>query len=239
MVISLLLKLPFFSFSEGNVESWIAFWGSYVGALIGAITVYFVTNLQVREQRKLQLQAIKEEHENALKREMSQFHFKNEIEKIEEFDDTMEEIMDMITKSINDFTRYITYSHILYGGMDEYNKEEEVRLKEQIKELHTNIYIFIPSLNRLVLKMHRLSAYIDGTFPSVVEIQKKNDLFIQEIRKGYNNKFSFKDYPDFNSPPLNHYFEEYTRVIFELKANILQPKLNEKIFEMKRHSNLY
>ncbi|TYO68684.1 hypothetical protein [Rossellomorea marisflavi] len=58
--------------------------GSYVGALIGAITVYLVKSLQEIEQRKIQLYAIKAEHENVLKRKMRQFHFKNEIEKIEE-----------------------------------------------------------------------------------------------------------------------------------------------------------
>lgn len=42
--------------------------------------------------------------------------------------------MDTISNCVYDFTRYFTYSHIFYGGRDDYTKEEEEMLKEQIKD---------------------------------------------------------------------------------------------------------
>jgi gas vesicle protein len=238
LIISLLLKASIFSFSRGDVESWIAFWGSYVGALIGAATVYFVTNLQVKEQREIQLQAIKTEHTNALEREMKQFHFKNEIEKIEEFDDLLEETLESIGKCVNEFTKYITFSHILYGGNDEYTIEEEKLLKEEIKKLHQNVYNWIHNLTRAVMKMNRLSAYIKETTLPVGEMQTKLNELITELREGYKDKYSFKKYPNFDAPPLLHHLEEFSQIIYQLKENVLQPILNKRISEMRRHSNL-
>jgi gas vesicle protein len=238
LIISLLLKVHIFSFSMGDVESWIAFWGSYVGALIGAATVYLVTNLQVKEQRELQLQAIKLEHNNSLQREMRQFHFINDIEKIEEFDDLLEETLDSISKCVNDFTKYITYSHILYGGVDKYTKDEKERFEEEIKKLHTEVYNWIHKLTRSVMKMNRLSAYIQETTLPVGELHRKLEKFVTELREGYNDKYSFKKYPDFDAPPLLPHLNDFTQKIYQLKRDILDPRLNERISEMKQYSNL-
>lgn len=238
LIMSLLLKAPVFSFADGNVESWISFWGSYVGALIGAATVYIVTNLQVKEQRKIQLQAIKEEHENALKREMKQFHFKNEIEKIEEFYDLLEDTLDAVSKCVNDFTKYITYSHILYGGQDEFTVEQEKEFKEQNRGLHSESFNWIHKLTKITLKMDRLSAYIEDTTLPAGEISVQIEKLTAELRSGYKDKHSYKNYPDGDVAALSHHLGEIIRRIFNLKVNVLQPKLQEKVFEMKRNSHL-
>jgi gas vesicle protein len=238
LLISLLLKEPIFSFSKGDVESWIAFWGSYAGALIGAATVYLVTNLQVKEQRKIQIQAIKAEHENALKREMKQFHFKNEIEKIEEFHDLLEDTLDSVSKCVNEFTKYITYTHILYGGHDEYTEEEEKAFKEEIRSLHSEVYHWIHKLTKTVLKMNRLTAYIEDTSQPVADICRQIEEFVDELRSGYSDKHSYKKYTNPSIPPLEHHLHEFSQAIMLLKVRVLEPKQNEKISEMKRHSNL-
>lgn len=238
LIMSLLLKVPMFGFADGNVESWIGFWGSYVGALIGAATVYFVTNLQVKEQRNIQLQAIKKEHENALKRELKQFHFKNEVEKIEEFNDLIEDTMDLVLKSLNEFTGYITYTHILYGGQDEYTKEQEKEYKGEIRNFHMESLNWIHKLTKATMKMHRLSAYIEDAKLPVADITNQIESFIVELRNGYQDKYSFKKYPNFNKPALSEHIDEFSRKFLILKENVLQPKLEEKISEMKRNAHL-
>jgi gas vesicle protein len=238
LIISLLLKVSYFSFASGDVESWIAFWGSYVGALIGAATVYLVTNIQVKEQRNIQLNAIKTEHENALQREMKQFHFKNEIEKIEELNDLLEDIIDSVTKCGNDFTKYITFAHILYGGQDEYTEDQEKIFKDDIKKLHFEAYNWFHKLTKMEFKMRRLSAYIEGTSQYVSSISEQLEEFSALIREGYKDKQSFKDYISApNRPVLGDHLEPLFRIIINLQSDVLETKLLGRISEMKRFSN--
>ncbi|MEW4307799.1 hypothetical protein [Rossellomorea marisflavi] len=233
LIISLLLEVPIFSFAKGNVESWIAFWGSYIGALIGAGTVYLVTNLQVKAQRKLQIHAIKAEHENALNREIKQFHFKNEIEKIEEFFDLLEDVLDSVSKCVNDFTKYVTYTHILYSGHDEYTDDEGEKLKEEIKILHVEAYNWIHLFTKMILKADRLSVYIENAEMPSRELCIQLQEMVDEIREGYGSKQSYRKYPDPNKPPLEHHLHALSQRLMHLNANVLKPKLNEKILEMK------
>jgi hypothetical protein len=238
LVISLLLQAPIFSFASGNVESWISFWGSYVGALIGAATVYLVTNLQVEAQRKIQLDAIKAEHNNALKREMKQFHFKNDIDKIEELNELLEDLLDSVIKSGNEFTKYITYTHILYGGQDEYTKEQEQFFKDEIKNLYNEAYKWIHKLTKMDLKMNRLSTYIEKTSHHVSVISEQIEKYTAEIRKGYNDKQSYKNYiSNPNGAALSHHFESFAEMILGLQREVLQPKLQERINEMISANN--
>ncbi len=46
LVISSFMYIPWFSYSKGNVDGWLGFWGSFLGGIIGAfgviITTYFI-----------------------------------------------------------------------------------------------------------------------------------------------------------------------------------------------------
>ncbi|WP_394190961.1 hypothetical protein [Paenisporosarcina quisquiliarum] len=204
-----------------------------MGALIGAAIVYLVTNIQVKEQRKIQLDSIREEHNNALKREMKQYHFHNQVEKIEEFYELIEETMDSVTKCTNDFTRYITYSHILYGGTDVYTKEEELIYKDEIKKLKTEFYEWIHIFTKASFKMSRLSLYVEDTSLHVNKFNKQLGDFISEIRSGYSDKNSFNNYMNNpNEPALSHQLDGFINLVTQFTINILEPKLAEKILEM-------
>ncbi|SIS43483.1 hypothetical protein [Salimicrobium flavidum] len=232
LIMSLLIKVPLFNFSSGTTDSWIGFWGSYLGALVGAGTVYMVTNIQIQEQRKIQLESIREEHYNALKREMKQYHFRNQIDKIEDFNETIEEFLDTLTKCSNDFTKYITYTHILYGEQDNYTKEEETKYKEEIKELKDELYNWIHRLNRLNFRINRLSLYIEDTSSYTKSISSQLVEFVDELKSGYRDDYSFKKYLDFNQASLNHHLEQFMGLTSQLLNNVLQPKLEQKINEM-------
>jgi hypothetical protein len=234
LIMSVLIKVPVFSFALGTTDSWIGFWGSYLGALIGAGTVYLVTNTQIQEQRKIQLEAIREEHNNALRREMKQYHFQNQIDKIEEFNETIEEFMDTLSKCSNEFTRYITYTHILYGGQDTYTEEQEINFKEEVKELKSELYNWIHLLTRLNFKISRLSLYIEDTSIYTKSISSQLDKFINELKAGYKDNYSFKKYlGDFNQSSLTYHFEEFLNLTSQLLINVLEPKLEQKIKEMR------
>lgn len=90
------------SFSPGGNDSWIGFWGSYIGAIIGASVVYFVAKIQIQKQDEQQMieLAIKGEHE--LRIDMRTFQATIHVDKIEEFialtDETASTIMTFTDK---------------------------------------------------------------------------------------------------------------------------------------------
>jgi hypothetical protein len=244
LIISLLLKIELFSFSEGNVESWIAFWGSYVGALIGAGTVYFVTNLQVKEQRKLQIlqmekqkelqiESIKIEHDNALKREMKQFHFKNQIEKIEELQELLENTLITITQCSNDFTKYISCSYIL--NEDNLSDKDKEDLRKTCSEYFSESYNWMVKLNKALLNITRISYYIEGHAPQVEKLAQQLSLFINEFRAGYADNDSYKKY-DLEKVPLGQHTKIFTELISQISSETVLPLLKKKISEMNEKS---
>lgn len=234
IIMSALLNISVFSFALGSTDSWITFWGSYMGALIGAGIVYLVTTMQIKEQRSIQIEAIREEHKNALNREMKQYHFRNQIDKIEEFYDVLDELTAAITKCTNEFTMYITLSDILFGGRDEYSEEKEIEYKNEIKINRQNFYDRIHKLTILDFKIKRLTHYIEGTDSYGEEISSYLTDFINELKKGYNDKNSFKVLiGDYNKPVQINSRDHLISTISYLLSAVLDEKLNEKINEMR------
>lgn len=48
VLITLIIKIPLGSYAPGNVESWIGFYGSYVGAIIGGLVAYGAARIQIK-----------------------------------------------------------------------------------------------------------------------------------------------------------------------------------------------
>lgn len=94
-----LLDAEIFSYASGEVESWITFWGSYIGAIFGASAVYFVSRFQIKKQYEQQIKAIEIENTHSTKREMKQFYLTNKLNKIEE----MQEILNNLNVITIDF----------------------------------------------------------------------------------------------------------------------------------------
>ncbi|WP_312114325.1 hypothetical protein [Brevibacillus reuszeri] len=57
LIMSLLMKVGIFSFSEGSIEGWLGFWGSYIGGTLGAlgviITTYFLIEAEKQNSREV------------------------------------------------------------------------------------------------------------------------------------------------------------------------------------------
>ncbi|MET3659641.1 hypothetical protein [Sporosarcina psychrophila] len=52
LLIALLLNVNIFNFALGNTESWIAFWGSYIGGMFGMIGVIITTYIIISNNKK-------------------------------------------------------------------------------------------------------------------------------------------------------------------------------------------
>lgn len=68
LIVTLLLEFPLFSLARGEVGSWIGFWGSYLGNIIGLIGLSYATYFQIQYQQKLMLDEIHSQNELEKKR---------------------------------------------------------------------------------------------------------------------------------------------------------------------------
>jgi hypothetical protein len=229
LVISLLLKIDLFSFSEGSVESWIAFWGSYAGALIGAATVYLVTRVQINKNEKLQLEAIKLENENALKREMQQFQFTNRLKKLEEFDILIEDILDLVQKCANDYTLYIGHNKILFSNqkLSIESTEYSQKIIRDSKDKHIE---WFQKLAKNFLAMRRLNMYIEVSHHLRI-VDKYYEEFTGEIISGYYRTDSYLNYGD-DPGEVPFSYNNLSKSLKELKTRVLEPKLRKEIQKM-------
>jgi len=229
LVISFLVKIPFFQFSSGSADTWITFWGSYLGALIGAVTVYLVTTMQLREERKMQLDSIEKENQKAFDRDTQQYHFKIEIDKLEEFYQLIQEISDTVMKSSNVLTEYITYKQIL--NEEDISEEKKSIFQERRKILHKEVYDMLHILTSYTFKLRILPIYFNETYDLAHEMIGFLIDLAEELKKGVSNKRSYKNYsPD--KPTLSHHMKDINKSVSKLNL-IIENKLENKVLEMR------
>lgn len=242
ILIAALSRFPIFKYSPGSVESWIGYWGSYLGAMIGASVVYFVSKMQIKEQNQLQLDAIDKENKITLNREMEQYYFRLEVEKLEELFNEIDIFNKTITNSYNEFVKYITNTHILYDGQDNPSQEEIDRFTLEVRELRLGLMKWINEGYSNLLILKRLSMYIDDSKPSIIAIEDQFDIYVKEIRKAYGSNHGYKVYLSKENPGKNLNLIESRGVISglinNLSTQILQPNLQGKINIMRNSKTL-
>lgn len=154
------IKNEFFSFSGGSTDSWVSFWGSYGGAIIGAITVYLVTTLQNKNQKDLQLESIKREHDNAINRENRNVYLNKQGEKIEETLILLDELIDLTIFIGNSFRHYSIFKENIekedYG-----DKKEIVLMREKYKK---EVLAYYQEITVKLSPFSRAYIYIDDIY---------------------------------------------------------------------------
>lgn len=148
LVVSFLLKSRVFSFSLGNVESWIGFWGGYLGNLLGIIGLYLATNYQIYNQSILMKQELESSDKNEKKRifteiilnkledylsqlrvvEKTLFNFNLKLES--ETEELNDDDLDIFMSDIQDLKKFNAYLNI--KGLDSSRLES---INENSKEL--------------------------------------------------------------------------------------------------------
>lgn len=236
ILLAFLLDFEIFNFAKGSTDSWITFWGSYVGALIGAAIVYLVTKIQVSEQRTIQLDTIRKEHDNALEREMKQYHFRNQLEKIHELYDILDDIVISSIKCSNEFTKYLVYNEALYNGNDKLSNEQEIEFKNKARKNYQNVYSWIHKFSLDALKVKRLSLYIEDADVFADNINELLNTFTSELKEGYKNKKSYEKYfaEGGNRVEIDSHMALITMIAL-FTSDVLDKKLNNKIKEMNKY----
>src|SRR5699024_12072679 len=68
------LKHEWLQFISGPIESWIGFWGSYIGAIIGSAAVFIVAKHQIKKQHEQQINDIQAESEDRKSTRLNSSH---------------------------------------------------------------------------------------------------------------------------------------------------------------------
>ncbi|KIL46172.1 hypothetical protein [Jeotgalibacillus campisalis] len=235
--LSLMMDSSWVSTSPGTANGWLGYWGGYLGAIIGASVVYFVSRFQIKAQHETQLTAIEREHQITLDREMHQYYFKLENEKLEDLYKNIDSFNLIITNVYNDFVYYITLSESLYSGRDNLELSKQEEYEQKIRNIRTELTVREKEIYRALLVLRRLSFYIEGSQDYISCIGRECDRFLNELRNTYNYKYSYESYlakPDAgNNRNLIGPVDEINRYIIELTVDVLQPLMEKKIQIMR------
>lgn len=174
-LLDVLIKNGIFSFSPGNIGSWIDFSGSYVGAIIGASVVFFVAIIQTKKQNEQQFESMEIRAKFEQQKDMRFFYTTKLMEKIEETIEANDELLNYIEKlnqSMIDIARILTLSEDSDGQ----------EAKKHIKICKSKTNLIIKDISTLVEKINHLNYYTE-----LDEINDKIIKYTQSVIFEYNN----------------------------------------------------
>lgn len=137
ILLSVFMHLDLFSKSLGDANGWLSYWGGYLGALIGAATVYFVTNIQMKKQTELHQETLKIQTELHNKNLIEQRNIQMEsikesahINDLRQRDLVIAELrINKIEKIINDLIKLHGYNSDRFNIFRTYNQYNHRRIR--------------------------------------------------------------------------------------------------------------
>ncbi|MGE8004244.1 hypothetical protein [Lysinibacillus sp. NPDC093216] len=142
ILISIFMYLPWFSYSKGNVDGWLGFWGSYLGGTIGTLgviaTTYFIINHETEVAKKSMI--------NEDKRKRDLMYLEIEMKKTEE---VIESILDLNRKWVDLHNILVEYAVSKERFIETHTKSDSVR--ENLYKFNNKRKVFSDQLNRVLL----------------------------------------------------------------------------------------
>ena len=227
-----MLETEILNYTIGEVDSWIMFWGSYIGAIIGASVVYFVARLQINKQHEQQIESIKLENIQSTKREMRSFYLKNKLKKIEEMLILVDKLMVIVKDLYSDLTQFATTKHMLDN--DEVT-ERKLEFEQRIDRLRDDYHTHYENALMEIYKLRALTNYVSETVEPVKRIDKQFDDIFAEVRNCYYTE-AYKKYlvePE-DSTMLGVFDETFDRLV-KLNVTVLQKELNSTLKRIKAY----
>ena len=218
-------------FASGAIDSWILFWGSYVGAIIGSIAVYVVAKIQIKKQHEQQIEEIKSESEHLYQRDIEGYLLRNKIDKL----DAMVKVADELYLRLKDIEKdvYPMMETLLLDSIDDLNISDEEK-EGKYDFFFENITENNKQSNLLLRKLRTLSSYL----PEMKEDLNEIETLLQEVDRDINivfnvengyRRFMSMSYPNItleipSLPSLHKKLPEF--IVYKLRAE-LQKNLHE------------
>ncbi|GEM_PF-4571234 len=173
LLISIFMYLPWFSYSKGNVDGWLGFWGSYLGGTMGTLGVIATTYFLIKHETEITNSSMVLED----KRKRDLMYLEIQMKKIEEI---TESILVTNSKWLDLHNTLIEYSVAKESFLGEHTISE-LELSGKMKNYITKRKILGDHQNKLILHMN--------TFHNDPELNIFN-IRIQNIVMEYNRIFS-------------------------------------------------
>ncbi|WP_323706487.1 hypothetical protein [Mammaliicoccus sciuri] len=178
IIIGIFITWPKFLFghTSADANSWLGFWGSFLGGIIGTAGVIYVAYLQNREQRRLneiQISQMKEENEKSLQFEKDKLYreslmlFLNQLHeydiKLSEFKNHHEKLSTLYLYSVNKREKSSYYRSITKN----LNAMKEIKgdLDDKLNGMKSTFLILQKNqdenINNLNLNLYKTIYYID------------------------------------------------------------------------------
>ncbi|MGA3601747.1 hypothetical protein [Lysinibacillus agricola] len=228
-----LLHAEIFSYASGEVESWITFWGSYIGAIFGASAVYFVSRFQIKKQYEQQIKAIEIENTHSTKREMKQFYLTNKLEKIEEMQEILNNLYTITIDINNELVEFAVHKEALEKKIQ---SNRNVDFIEGIYKLRTNLQKNYFKATSELVRFSVLSEYVKDVNPSFSFIQYEFLELYDEVKECYYSDEMYKEYlikPD--EPYISENADRVFKKITYLREAFLQNELKTILNEIEEY----
>ena len=223
VVINFVLQIPAFTPIVGDSESWLSFWGGYLGAIISASVAFVILAIQSRQNkeenqanRKLQINVIKHQQEQARLQNIINASAKlisdTGLTKISiiccKMGGPNSDIVSMLEDIVKDVDNHRNELD-LYVGSDSNVSTWRFKLK-----IDNQLYTFCNELNA-ISNIARLFIYHKGnvSIPLLKDHISKSELFLDEIKESIIN------YADSVGHALdNHYFYEIATIMLKFMS---------------------
>ncbi|RHW33533.1 TVP38/TMEM64 family protein [Oceanobacillus profundus] len=240
-----LLDTGILTFQLGEDDTWIAFWGTYIGAIVSASVVYFVARFQIKKQyeqqmylfqlqNEQQIKSIEMENKHSTKREMEKFHLINKLEKIEEMQALLEKISSINIDLNNDL---VTFSVIKHAQVKSIEGNSSVDKEDQIYQLRTNYRKYHFEITKDIMRLIVLSNYVKPTEVKLLELQQKFMGLFQEVKDCYFSEELYKKYliKRETSVYAMENSELIAQKIIEMNIYILQKELDNTLNKIEKY----
>lgn len=158
--LSYLMKKQVFYFTSGAIDSWILFWGSYVGAIIGSIAALVIAHFEIKKQHEQQIQEIVNESEFMFQRDIEGYLLRYKIEKLDEMIQLATDLYYTIDRTGTLLYEKMERDLLVHEGMLEINETDR---SEKDEQTFTTITTNTRKAELLVRKLQTLASY----FPSM------------------------------------------------------------------------
>lgn len=223
--VAFLMKKEVYTFTSGAIDTWILFWGSYIGAIIGSIGVYIVAKFQIKKQYEQQIEEVKSESELMYQRDIEGYLLRNKTDKLEEMIHAADEMLMELKGIEKHFPKMIETSFLDTLGQLDMEEEEK---EEQYDHLFENITSGNQRCNSLFRRLRTLSSY----FPDMKDELNEVETLLQEldreigilfnVEKGYEYFIQRRDREiSFDIPSLPPLFQKLPEfIVYTLKAEL-------------------
>ncbi len=240
-----LLDSDIINFKLGSNNTWITFWGSYIGAIVSASAVYFVARFQMKKQydqqmelfklqNKQQIQSIELENKHSTKREMKKFYLMNRMEKTEEMLVLLEKLSSFSIDLNNDLVTFCVIKNAKDRGLA---GSKHVDNDERIYQLRTNFRKHHFEISKTITRLVVLSEYIKVSHREIMDIQKTFFAFFNEVKSCYYSNDLYKQYlmkADTENPASQNY-EIIAKKIVDLSVYTLHEDLSDTLGEIEKY----